>query len=79
MYTVLIYLISLISFMIIILILLQPSKQQDSLSLLSTDKSETLFKKQRSYSFNNVLQLLTATLAVAWIALGIVLMYLGKN
>lgn len=79
MYIALIYVFILISFIIVLLILLQPSKQQDSLSLLSTDKSEVLFKTQKSHGINSFLRWTTAILAVTWISLGIILMYLGKN
>ncbi|KSU17527.1 preprotein translocase subunit SecG [Lactococcus lactis] len=79
MYIALTYLLIFISFMIIILILSQPSKQQDSLSLLSTDKSDVLFKTQKYNSHNNFLMWSTAILAVIWITLGIILMYLGEK
>ena len=46
MYSTLVYLLVVISLLIILVILSQPSKQQDALSLLSTDKSNTLFETQ---------------------------------
>ena len=79
MYSILVYLLIIISLVIIFLILLQPSKQQDTLSLLSTDKSNTLFKTQKPWGISYVLQYATAVLGIAWLVLGLVLMTLGSR
>lgn len=78
MYRILVYILIIISFLIIIIILSQPSKQPDPLSLLSTDKSSTLFETQKPRGVRYLLQYVTAVLGVLWLVLGIVLMYLGK-
>ncbi|MFK4887214.1 preprotein translocase subunit SecG [Lactococcus petauri] len=76
MYSILIYTLIIISFLIIILILSQPSKQQDALSLLSSDKSSQLFKTQKSSGTQYLLQYITACLGTSWLILGIVLVSL---
>lgn len=73
MYSILIYTLIIISFLIVILILLQPSKQQDALSLLSSDKSSPLLKTQKSGGSQYILQYITAFLGIAWLVLGIIL------
>ncbi|MCT0016789.1 preprotein translocase subunit SecG [Lactococcus lactis subsp. lactis] len=79
MYSILIYLFIVISFMIILFILLQPSKQQDSMSLLSTDKSNILFESQKLRGVIYLLRCITASLGIIWIVLGITLMcFLGN-
>ncbi|WP_406834535.1 preprotein translocase subunit SecG [Lactococcus lactis] len=79
MYSTLVYLLIIISLVIIALILLQPSRQQDTLSLLSTDKSNTLFETQKPRGMSYVLQYVTAILGIAWLILGLVLMTLGSH
>lgn len=79
MYSILVYLLIIISLLIILVILSQPSKQQDALSLLSTDKSNTLFETQKPKGMSYLLMYITAFLGVLWIALGIMLMVLGNH
>lgn len=79
MYSILVYLLIGISFLIIIFILMQPSKQQDALSLLSTDKSNTLFETQKPRGMSFLLMYATAILGILWLILGIVLMVLGNH
>ena len=79
MYNTLFYLFIIIGFVVILFILSQPSKQQDTLSLLFTDKSNTLFETQKPRGFKYFLQYATAVLGVIWLILGIVLMYLGNH
>ncbi|ATY88080.1 preprotein translocase subunit SecG [Lactococcus lactis] len=79
MYNILVYLLIIISLLIILVILSQPSKQQDALSLLSTDKSNTLFETQKPKGMSYLLMYITAFLGVLWIALGIMLMVLGNH
>lgn len=78
-YSILVYLLIIISILIVLIILFQPSKQQDALSLLSTDKSNTLFESQKPRGASYLLQYLTAGLGIVWLALSIVLMYLGNH
>lgn len=73
MYSTLIYTLIVISFSIVILILSQPSKQQDALSLLSSDKSSPLFKTQKSSGLHYLFQYITAFLGISWLVLGIIL------
>ncbi len=79
MYSILVYFLIGISFLLIIFILSQPSKQQDTLSLLSTDKSNTLFETQKARGMSYLLMYITAILGIIWLVLGIVLMFLGNH
>ena len=79
MYSTLVYLLIIISLLIILVILSQPSKQQDALSLLSTDKSNTLFETQKPRGWSYLLMYVTGLLGVVWLLLGIVLMILGNH
>lgn len=78
MYSTLLGLLIIISLLIILVVLSQPSKQQDALSLLSTDKSNTLFETQKLRGMSCLLMYVTAFLGVLWLILGIVLMVLGN-
>lgn len=79
MYSNLVYLFIIINLLIIVVILSQPSKQQDTLSLLSTDKSNTLFETQKPRGLSYILMYITGFLGFLWLILGIVLMSLGSN
>lgn len=79
MYQTLLYIFIIINFLIILLILLQPSKQQDTLSLLSTDSSNTLFETQKSRGIGYLLQCVTGLLGIIWLILGVVLLYLVNH
>lgn len=78
MFTFLFYLFIVLSLSIILIVLAQPSEQQDTLSLLSTDQSSPLFKYQKARGLRYVLQYLTIFLGLAWLVLGVVLMVLGQ-
>ena len=78
MYQNLVYLVAVISFLIVILILLQPSKQQDVLSLLSTDKSDKLLENSKARGGLFYLRLGTAILGMIWFVLGIYVVYLSN-
>lgn len=78
MYAILIYLMALMSFLILVLVVMQPAKQQDALSLFSGDNSSALFSNQRRKGIGSLLQYLTGIIGVAWVILGIVLTYLSK-
>ncbi|WFR75742.1 preprotein translocase subunit SecG [Lactococcus lactis] len=79
MYQILIYMFIIVSFMITLLIILQPSKQQDVLSLLASDKSNALFETQKARGVQIILRYGTAFLGILWLILSIVLMYLGNK
>ena len=79
MYRFLIYVLILISFAIILLILLQPSKQQDALSLLASDKSSALFETQKPGGIRYILQYVTGILGILWLIIGIFLAYLAYH
>lgn len=79
MYRNLIYMLIAISFIIILCILFQPSKQQDALSLLSSDKSNELFETQKLRGVRYVFQYVTAILGIIWFILCIVLMYMANR
>lgn len=78
MYAILIYLMALMSFLILVLVVIQPAKQQDALSLFSGDNSSALFSSQRRKGTGYLLQYITGIVGVAWVILGFVLTYLGK-
>lgn len=79
MYQILFLISIVISFFLIILILLQPSKQQDTLSLLSANKSDQLFNHMKKRGVDYLLQFITAGLGIIWLVLNIVLMSLGNH
>ncbi|WP_349585236.1 preprotein translocase subunit SecG [Leuconostoc citreum] len=78
MYNILIYTMIIINFLVIIFILMQPSKQQDALSLLTGDNNSSLFATQKLHGTNFVLQFATACLGFIWLLLGLILMYFSK-
>lgn len=57
---------------------MQPSKQQDALSLLTGDNNSSLFATQKLHGANFVLQFATACLGFIWLLLGLILMYFSK-
>ena len=75
MYNVLIYILIIVSFLLVFFILLQPSKQQEMLSLLYSDKSSPLFENQKLVGIHHLLQCLTAFLGGLWFILSIVLVF----
>ena len=64
MYSILVYLLMIIGFLII---LSQPSNQQDALSLLFIDKSDRLFETQKSRGVSYLLQYVTTILGIIWL------------
>lgn len=76
MFNILLFLLVTVSLVIVVLILLQPSKQSDPLSLLLGDKESILFMKQKLRGYNQFLQYCTAFLGIIWLVLSISLMYL---
>lgn len=75
MFIFLIYTSAILSLLLILFILSQPSKQQDVLSILSSDKSSILFQTQKYQGSDIFLQWMTAILAIVWIIICITLIY----
>ena len=78
MYEILLTLMIIIGVLIIIAVLMQPSKQQDALSALSGGGGD-LFATQKSRGFEAVMQRITAILGGIWFLLGLALVYLGSH
>lgn len=66
------------SILIVIAVLMQPSKQQDALSALSGGATD-LFGKSKSRGFEAFMEKVTVVLGVAFFALSIALMYLSSH
>lgn len=77
MYNNCIYIMMIINILVIIFILVQPSIQQDTLSLLSNEKNSPLFKTQKALGINFLLRCSTTFLCIVWLGLAIVLTRLG--
>ncbi|WP_155286182.1 preprotein translocase subunit SecG [Lacticaseibacillus zhaodongensis] len=66
------------SILIVIAVLMQPSKQQDALSALSGGATD-LFGKSKSRGFEAFMEKVTVVLGVAFFGLSIALMYLSSH
>lgn len=64
--------------MLIITVMMQPSKQQDALSALSGGAGD-LFAERKSRGFEAVMRRTTAVLGTIWFIIGFVLMYLSAH
>ncbi|WP_439426186.1 preprotein translocase subunit SecG [Oenococcus alcoholitolerans] len=62
-----------IGVILVICIMMQPSKQQDALNALSGGASD-LFQVQKSRGFEAVMKRVTAVLTGVWLILGLLLM-----
>jgi len=67
-----------VGFLIIVAVLMQPSKQQDALSALSGGGGD-LFATQKARGFQAVMQRITAILGAIWFILGLALVYLSSH
>lgn len=67
-----------IGFLIIVSVMMQPSKQQDALSALSGGGGD-LFATQKARGFQAVMQRVTALLGTLWFIIGIALVYLTSH
>ncbi|MFT9267045.1 preprotein translocase subunit SecG [Oenococcus sp.] len=67
-----------IGIILIICIMMQPSKQQDALNALSGGASD-LFQAQKSRGFEAVMKRITAILGGIWLILGLLLMLLQNR
>ncbi|AEJ23858.1 preprotein translocase subunit SecG [Weissella koreensis] len=67
-----------VGILIIIAVLMQPSKQQDALSALSGGGGD-LFATQKARGFEAVMQRATTVLGAIWFLLGLALVYLSAH
>ncbi|CAM3310517.1 preprotein translocase subunit SecG [Vagococcus sp. PNs007] len=67
-----------VSILIIIAVMMQPSKQNSAASAF-TGGADQLFGKQKARGFEAVMQKATAVLGVVWVLLALVLAYLSSK
>ncbi|MDR0899244.1 MAG: preprotein translocase subunit SecG [Lactobacillaceae bacterium] len=67
-----------IGVILVIAIMMQPSKQQDALSSLSGGGGE-LFAQQKSRGFEVIIRRFTAVTGIIWMLLALLLMYLTNH
>ena len=75
MYSFLITLMIVLSLLIIVAVMMQPSKQNSAASAF-TGGADQLFGKQKARGFEAVMQRITTVLAIAWVVVAILLAYL---
>ncbi|MBS0950309.1 preprotein translocase subunit SecG [Weissella minor] len=78
MYNMLLIAMIVVGFLLIVTVLMQPSKQQDALSALSGGAGD-LFATQKARGFEAVMQRITAILGAIWFILGLALVYLSSH
>ena len=78
MYNLLLTAMLVISVLIVIAVMMQPSKQNSAASAFSGG-ADQLFGKQKARGFEAVMQRSTAILGVAWVVVAIVLAYLSSK
>lgn len=64
--------------LIVITIMMQPSKQQDALSALSGGAGD-LFAERKSRGFEAIMRRTTAVLMFIWFMIGIAIMYISAK
>ncbi|AFS40834.1 MAG: preprotein translocase subunit SecG [Leuconostoc gelidum] len=67
-----------VGFLLIVTVMMQPSKQQDALSALSGGAGD-LFAERKSRGFEAVMRRSTAILGGLWFVIGFALMYLSAH
>ncbi|CAM3035532.1 MULTISPECIES: preprotein translocase subunit SecG [Leuconostoc] len=67
-----------VGFLLIVTVMMQPSKQQDALSALSGGAGD-LFAERKSRGFEAVMRRSTAILGGLWFIIGFALMYLSAH
>ena len=67
-----------VGFLLIVTVMMQPSKQQDALSALSGGAGD-LFAERKSRGFEAVMRRATAILGGLWFIIGFALMYLSAH
>lgn len=71
-----------VGFMLIVTVMMQPSKQQDALSALSGGASGgagDLFAERKSRGFEAVMRRATSVLGALWFIIGFALMYVSAH
>ena len=67
-----------VGFMLIVTVMMQPSKQQDALSALSSGAGD-LFAERKSRGFEAVMRRATSVLGALWFIIGFALMYVSAH
>lgn len=67
-----------VGFLLIVSVMMQPSKQQDALSALSGGATD-LFTERKSRGFEAVMRRVTAVLGAIWFIIALILMYLAAH
>ncbi|CAH1852686.1 MULTISPECIES: preprotein translocase subunit SecG [Convivina] len=67
-----------VGFLLVVAVMMQPSKQQDALSALSGGAAD-LFTERKSRGFEAVMRRITVVLGAIWFIIGIALMYLSAH
>ncbi|GAO99744.1 preprotein translocase subunit SecG [Fructobacillus ficulneus] len=67
-----------VGFLLIVTVMMQPSKQQDALSALSGGAAD-LFTERKSRGFEAVLRRTTVVLGTVWFIIALALMYLAAH
>nr|WP_273721899.1 preprotein translocase subunit SecG [Leuconostoc mesenteroides] len=67
-----------VGFLLIMTVMMQPSKQQDALSALSGGTGD-LFAERKSRGFEAVMRRTTAVLGALWFVIGFALMYISAH
>lgn len=78
MYNFLLGLMIIVSILMVISIMMQPSKQNSAASAFSGG-ADQLFGKQKARGFEAVMRRITAILGAVWIVIGILLAYLSSR
>lgn len=78
MYQILLTIMLVLSVLIVIAVLMQPSKQNSAASAFSGGASE-LFGKTKARGFESFMQKATTVMGVAWVAVAIALAYLSSK
>ncbi|CAK8054654.1 preprotein translocase subunit SecG [Eupransor demetentiae] len=67
-----------VGFLLIVAVMMQPSKQQDALSALSGGAAD-LFTERKSRGFEAIMRRITVVLGAVWFLLGFILMYMSAH
>ncbi|MBB5887537.1 preprotein translocase subunit SecG [Lactovum miscens] len=79
-YNALLVVLLVLSFIIVIAILLQPSRQDGTAGLFSgSTGSDDLFERHKARGFEAIMQRFTATMIALWMLIGFALVVLSSN
>ncbi|MBS9338933.1 preprotein translocase subunit SecG [Fructobacillus sp. M2-14] len=67
-----------VGFLLIVSVMMQPSKQQDALSALSGGATD-LFTERKSRGFEAIMRRITTVLGALWFIIGVILMYMAAH